>query len=179
MSGKPAARVSDPTACPIPGHGTNPIVAGSPDVLFDSLPAARMGDPTGCGSTLASAVIPTVLINGKPATVLSTVGSHGNVVVGGSGTVLIGTSGGGAAFSGITALASHLVQDVFDEKVLLIDSASGAPITDYPYLAITSDGTRYSGRTDLQGNTQRMVTALASDISIFWGDEALYKQGEM
>ena len=90
MSGKPAARVSDPTACPIPGHGPNPIVAGSPDVLFDSLPAARMGDPTGCGSTLASAGIPTVLINGKPATVLGTVGSHGNPVIAGSGTVLIG-----------------------------------------------------------------------------------------
>ncbi|SFI09389.1 MULTISPECIES: PAAR domain-containing protein [Pseudomonas] len=90
MSGKPAARVSDPTACPIPGHGTNPIVAGSPDVLFDSLPAARMGDPTGCGSALASAVIPNVLINGKPATVVGTVGNHGNPVIAGSGTVLIG-----------------------------------------------------------------------------------------
>lgn len=35
MSGKPAARVSDPTACPISGHGTNPIAAGSGDVFFD------------------------------------------------------------------------------------------------------------------------------------------------
>lgn len=31
MSGKPAARVTDPTACPIPGHGVNPIVSGSPE----------------------------------------------------------------------------------------------------------------------------------------------------
>ncbi|WP_404824350.1 PAAR domain-containing protein [Pseudomonas benzenivorans] len=104
MSGKPAARLNDPTACPIPGHGSNPIAAGSPDVLFDSLPAARMGDPSACGGALASAVIPTVLINGKPATTIGTVGSHGNVVVGGSGTVLIGTSGGGAAFSAPSAM---------------------------------------------------------------------------
>jgi uncharacterized Zn-binding protein involved in type VI secretion len=90
MSGKPAARVSDPTDCPVPGHGTNPIAAGSPDVLFDNLPAARQGDPTSCGSSLASAVIPNVLINGKPATTIGTVGSHGNVVIAGSGTVLIG-----------------------------------------------------------------------------------------
>lgn len=41
MSGKPAARVSDPTACPLPGHGTNPIAAGSGDVFFDGLAAAR------------------------------------------------------------------------------------------------------------------------------------------
>ncbi|NQD97055.1 hypothetical protein HP532_30805, partial [Pseudomonas sp. CrR25] len=62
MSGKPAARVTDPTACPVPGHGTNPITAGSPDVQFDNLPAARQGDPTACGSALAGNVIPNVLI---------------------------------------------------------------------------------------------------------------------
>lgn len=90
MSGKPAARLGDPTSCPIPGHGTTPIAVGSPNVLFDGLPAARMGDPSGCGGATAGAVIPTVLINGQPAAVLGSVGSHGNTVVAGSGTVLIG-----------------------------------------------------------------------------------------
>lgn len=90
MSGKPAARLGDPTACPIPGHGSNPIAAGSPNVLFDGLPAARMGDASACGGALAGAVIPTVLINGMPATTVGTVGSHGNTVTAGSGTVLIG-----------------------------------------------------------------------------------------
>lgn len=106
MSGKPAARVTDPTACPLPGHGTNPIVAGSPNVLFDNLPAARMGDASACGGKLASNVIPTVLINGKPATTVGTIGAHGNVVVSGSSTVLIGASGGGASFSAVSALAA-------------------------------------------------------------------------
>ena len=45
---------------------------------------------TAARSSRASAVIPTVLINNKPATVLGTVGSHGNPVIAGSGTVLIG-----------------------------------------------------------------------------------------
>ncbi|PMZ46397.1 hypothetical protein C1X25_32135, partial [Pseudomonas sp. GW247-3R2A] len=49
MSGKPAARVTDPTACPLPGHGTNPIAAGSGDVFFDGLAAARQGDASACG----------------------------------------------------------------------------------------------------------------------------------
>ncbi len=96
MSGKPAARLGDPTDCPKKGHGTNPIAAGSPDVLFDGMPAARMGDPTSCGSALVSATIPTVLINGKPATTVGTTGDHGNPVTAGSGKVVIGTSGGGA-----------------------------------------------------------------------------------
>lgn len=42
--------------------GSNPIVQGSPDVVFDSLPAATLGS----------------------------IGAHGNVVIGGSGTVFIG-----------------------------------------------------------------------------------------
>lgn len=40
MSGKPAARVTDPTACPLPGHGTNPIVSGSPNVRETGYSAA-------------------------------------------------------------------------------------------------------------------------------------------
>jgi len=90
MSGKPAARVGDLTNCPKKGHGSNPITAGSSTVLIDGRPAARLGDPTGCGSTLAGAVSGTVMIDGKPAATLGTTGNHGNTVVQGSGTVLIG-----------------------------------------------------------------------------------------
>jgi Uncharacterized conserved protein len=104
MSGKPAARLGDPTACPVPGHGNNPIAAGSPDVLFDGLPAARMGDASACGGAMASAVIPTVLINGKPAAVVGSVGNHGNVVTAGSGTVVIGSSHNAVPFLAPAAL---------------------------------------------------------------------------
>ncbi|WP_257012306.1 PAAR domain-containing protein, partial [Pseudomonas aeruginosa] len=73
MSGKPAARVTDPTTCPVPGHGSNPIVQGSPDVVFDGLPAARQGDASACGSPMISAVSSTVLINGLPAVTLGSI----------------------------------------------------------------------------------------------------------
>jgi len=92
MTGKPAARLGDCTACPKTGHGDNPIVSGSPDVFFDGLPAARAGDTTACGSTLTGNLIPNVLINGRPAVVHGSLGDHGNLVIGGSGTVIIGTS---------------------------------------------------------------------------------------
>lgn len=87
---KPAARLSDPTSCPVPGHGTNPITAGSPNVLFDGLPAARQGDPSGCGGPLVSGLSSTVFINGLPAATVGSNGAHGNVVISGSGTVIIG-----------------------------------------------------------------------------------------
>lgn len=102
MSGKPAARQGDATLCPLPGHGNSPIATGSPDVLIDGLPAARMGDTTACGAALNGNVIPNVLINGQPAVVLGSLGSHGNVVVGGSGTVIIGNSAAGAASSSVS-----------------------------------------------------------------------------
>lgn len=169
MSGKPAARVSDPTACPIPGHGSNPIVAGSPDVLFDSLPAARMGDPTGCGSTLASAVIPTVLINGKPAAVLGSVGSHGNVVIGGSGTVIIGTSGGGAAF---VPPAPVDINGVFDEFFVLLDQDSGVPLNGVSYVLRSASGKEIHGVTGMDGKTDKLRSSSAETIELVISEQS-------
>src|SRR5690606_3573126 len=93
-----------PTACPKTGHGNNPITSGSPDVLFDGLPAARQGDPTGCGSALTGDLIANVLINGKPVATLDSLGDHGNVVIGGSGSVIIGNTPVPAPFSPLAAL---------------------------------------------------------------------------
>ena len=97
-NGKPAARQGDPTACPLPGHGNNPIVDGSPDVLFEGQPAARAGDPTACGSILTGNLVPNVLINGRPLATQGSLGSHGNVVIGGSGTVIVGSGFTPASF---------------------------------------------------------------------------------
>jgi uncharacterized Zn-binding protein involved in type VI secretion len=90
MSGKPGARKGDAVNCPRCGRTT--IANGSPDVLFDGLPAARQGDCTECDSELNAQVIPNVLINGKPAVVMDSETSHDGVVIGGSGTVLIGST---------------------------------------------------------------------------------------
>lgn len=105
MSGKPAARQTDPTSCPVPGHGTNPIATGSPNVFFDNLPAARMTDTSACGSPIVGAVASTVLINGLPAATLGSTGGHGNIIIGGSGSVIIGDSPIAAPFTAPTPLA--------------------------------------------------------------------------
>ena len=127
MSGKPAARVTDPTACPLPGHGTNPIVSGSPNVFFDGLAAARMTDKSACGSPITGAVSGTVFINGLNAATLDSTGGHGNVVVGGSGTVIIGQSGGGAAFSGLLPMPVH-----FTDRLQVVNDATGEPVPYHP-----------------------------------------------
>ncbi|MNF27891.1 PAAR motif protein [compost metagenome] len=154
MSGKPAARLGDPTACPIPGHGSNPISAGSPDVLFDNLPAARQGDPTACGSTLASAVIPNVLINGMPATTIGTVGSHGNVVVGGSGTVIIGTS---VVMAEFTEPSPVSLTAGFD-RLFSLETEDGQPLKNLAYRIVSKSGIVKQGATTGAGMTGNIST---------------------
>lgn len=108
---KPAARLSDPSSCPIPGHGTNPIATGSPNVFFDGLPSARQGDTCTCGSALVSGLSSTVFINGKNAATIDSGGTHGSIVIGGSGTVIIGDTHTSAPFTSpavLNALSSWI-----------------------------------------------------------------------
>ncbi|MEH6566446.1 MAG: PAAR domain-containing protein [Halopseudomonas sp.] len=126
MSGKPAARLGDPTQCPKTGHGGNAIATGSSDVLINGKPAARQGDTTACGSSLVAQVIPNVLINGRPAVVMGSAGSHGDVVIGGSGDVIIGGTAVSfaAESSGAGAPASFAPPGTPAEQNLRSDQAS-------------------------------------------------------
>ncbi|WP_460129765.1 PAAR domain-containing protein [Pseudomonas sp. H1_D05] len=162
MSGKPAARVTDPTACPLPGHGTNPIASGSPNVFFDGLAAARMTDKSACGSPITGAVSGTVFINGLNAAKLDSTGGHGNVVVGGSGTVIIGQSGGGAAFSGLLPMPVH-----FTDRLQVVNEATGEPVPDHPYVIQRGDGSMEHGITNEQGFTHMVSSHLAETIKLF------------
>ncbi|WP_421684505.1 PAAR domain-containing protein [Stutzerimonas urumqiensis] len=99
MSGKPAARLGDPTFCPVPGHGTPALESGSPVVLFNNLPAARLGGTAGCGQAVSGAYSATVFINGRNAATIGSTLSHGGVIIGGSGDVLIGVMVAAAPFT--------------------------------------------------------------------------------
>ncbi|WAJ38200.1 PAAR domain-containing protein [Pseudomonas sp. GOM7] len=105
MPGKPAARLSDSTTCPVPGHGVTPIQTGSPNVQFNNLPAARLGDTAGCGQAVSGAFSASVFINGQNAATLGSTLSHGGVIISGSGDVLIGDTVVTAAFSAPAPLA--------------------------------------------------------------------------
>ncbi|MGE8179597.1 PAAR domain-containing protein [Pseudomonas fluorescens] len=152
MSGKPAARVGDPTACPLPGHSTNPIAAGSGDVFFDGLAAAREGDASVCGGALVGGLASTVLINGKPAGTVDSVGTHGNKVTAGSSTVIIGNSHTPAPF--IPPLP--LIFPGFDEQFALTDE-SGAPVANRRYLLVRENGAQEEGVTNEKGFTHRLA----------------------
>ena len=59
IGGLGIARVGDSVACPVAGHGVNPIVEGAPTFLIDGRMVALQGHHSACGcmqiSSLATA----------------------------------------------------------------------------------------------------------------------------
>ncbi|POA34903.1 MULTISPECIES: PAAR domain-containing protein [unclassified Pseudomonas] len=155
MSGKPAARVGDPTACPLPGHSTNPIAAGSGDVFFDGLAAAREGDACACGGAMSGGLATTVFINGKAAATVDSVGTHGNKVTAGSGTVIIGNSHSPAPF---VAPLPVEIQWPFNEHFVINCQDSGEPLAGVEYTIKTASGKVIQGVTDTSGRTQTVFS---------------------
>ena len=54
LGGIGIARVGDRVACPLPGHGVNPIVEGTPSFLIGERMVALHGHRSACGCTLIS-----------------------------------------------------------------------------------------------------------------------------
>ena len=85
-------------------HAGHPV--RFPGWLINGLPAARLGDTAGCGQTISGAYSTTVFINGKNAATLGSTLSHGGVIIGGSGDVLIGDTVVAAPFITPSLLAT-------------------------------------------------------------------------
>lgn len=165
MSGKSAARLTDPTSCPLPGHGTNPIASGSPNVNFDGLAAARMTDKSACGSPITGGVSSTVFINGLNAATIDSTGGHGNVVVGGSGTVIIGDTFVSAPFSGLLPMPVH-----FSDRIKLIDESTGEPMPNHGYAIQRANGNFEYGTSDSLGFTHVVSSHVAETFKLFLED---------
>lgn len=159
---KPAARITDPTSCPMPGHGPKAIASGSPDVFFDGLAASTKGDTCTCGSALVSSVAATVFINGKNAAMVGTVGTHGDVVIGGSGTVIIGDSHTPVPFTPPLPL---LLQKTYGHSFSIVDSETGQPLAGRSFTA-TVNGEKIIGITDSAGIAQVKTPIKDATISV-------------
>jgi uncharacterized Zn-binding protein involved in type VI secretion len=93
----PAARRTDIHACPIPGHGPNPLgTPCCPTVVIGLQIAARVTDRSACGGPVAMGS-PTVLIGNLMAARLGDPTGHGGRIVTGFPTVLIGDAPKAAA----------------------------------------------------------------------------------
>ncbi|WP_165665433.1 PAAR domain-containing protein [Metapseudomonas otitidis] len=164
---KPAARLSDQNACPIPTHGVNPTITGSPDVIINGLPALRVGDASACGDAVAAG-IPTILVNGQPIAFLGSPTAHGGVIITGSGDVLVGTQHNPALF-----VPPAPLPNAFQDKFQLVCAETGEPLCNYPYAIRRANGAIEKGLSDDQGFTH-LVSCMgkAEKVQILVGGAA-------
>ncbi|MGL3740116.1 PAAR domain-containing protein [Pseudomonas aeruginosa] len=129
-----------------------------------SLPAARQGDASACGSPMISAVSSTVLINGLPAVTLGSIGAHGNVVIGGSGTVLIGDVFTPAPRA--PALPPNRNGVPCSGRFQLIDHETGKPVAGRRVRVWSSGGWNAFDTTDADGMTSWIERPTAETLYI-------------
>jgi uncharacterized protein (DUF2345 family) len=98
------------------------------------------------------------LINGKPAATVDSVGTHGNKVTAGSGTVIIGNSHSPVPFVPPVPMPGY-----FNDFFVLRDE-EGNPVANYGYRLETESGEVYEGITDANGHTKAVSTGKASLI---------------
>ncbi len=162
---KPAGRLSDLDACPLPGHGSNPTTTGSANVLINGLPALRVGDSTACGDAVTQG-IGSILVNGMPIAHLGSATAHGGAIITGSGDVLVGNQHNATAFIPPTPILAN------SEQYQLLDEISGQPVAGMLYCIEAADGQRLVGHTDQSGNTERVCSREPASIMVRWGRQA-------
>jgi hypothetical protein len=132
-------------------------------VFFDGLAAASQGDASACGGALVGGLATTVLINGKPAATVDSVGTHGNKVTAGSGTVIIGNSHSPAPF---VAPLPVEIQWPFNEHFVINCQDTGTPLAGVEYTLKTASGQIINGVTGKDGKTQRVFSATAEAVEL-------------
>ncbi|HDQ4498131.1 TPA: Rhs element Vgr protein [Pseudomonas aeruginosa] len=113
---------------------------------------------------MASAVASTVFINGLPAATLGSVGAHGNVIIGGSGTVLIGDASVVAAFTPPVPLNN--TASPFSGRFQLIDQETGKPAAGRKVKVWSSGGWSTMETTDADGMTSWVKHEAAESLHI-------------
>jgi uncharacterized Zn-binding protein involved in type VI secretion len=164
---KPAARQTDIDACPLPGHGSNPTVTGSPDVLINGLPALRVGDSSACGDVVVEGMT-SILVNGRPLAFQVSTTTHGGVIISGSGDVLIGNQHTPAPF-----VPPAPMPNTFQDRFQLVCSQTGEPLPHYPYVIRRANGAMEKGVSDDQGFTHLVrCVGEAEKVQILAGGDA-------
>jgi len=161
--GKPISYIGHKVHCP-KCRGTYPIVEGVMTASFYGKGVAVAGMKTSCGATLiASQFTDTVEWSGG-ASASSSGASAGAAVAASLKAVGALPHRVGAIGSTVQEVAEH-----YDEQPQL----SANRIDGVPYLIVTKDGRKFSGRATAQGTLPRIETYDEEDYTVYWGDVAL------
>ena len=171
---KPVATVGDKHVCPIPGHGTTPIVSGSAHTV-NGKPIACIGDKVGCGATIIEGA-PVLIANGKLGAFLGSKTSHGGTIVSGDSRLMLDT-GMAQMVGGLDEGVAELLEKLLYSKTLTLKDSKGKPLADCPYCIEDKDGNILaSGVTDGIGNIKDLDSGdKENTYSVYVGFEALLK----
>jgi uncharacterized Zn-binding protein involved in type VI secretion len=149
VEGKEVIRVGDSTT-----HGGK-VLTGSPNTFYGKAPIARVGDLVSCPKCEGEHRI----VSGASRTFdhQKPIARDGDLVS--CGAKLIGSSTIGNS-------------NQYDEQIVAVDD-TGNPIAFYPYFIKTEDGKTYTGRTDEEGRTLRIITNGKQILTTHWGEEAI------
>lgn len=148
--GKRLARVGDQVTCPKKGHGTTVIVTGDPTMIVDGAPVARHGDKCACGATLISSQM------------VSGIGDGGGGATSRSTSTCDGHTGVGVVVQSIAQARQY------DDRLVLIDDATGHPLVKVEYAIRRVSGEVEFGTTDESGHTHLLsATVVSESVGIY------------
>lgn len=171
--GKPISFIGHKVSCP-KCKGIFPIIEGVQTTTFYGKGVAVAGMKTACGATLIATQFTDTVEWSTGAAGSSTAAAAKKRAAPAAGAA---TTGASAFESGGThaKAADHVTgQDLYDEQPQLpVRVADGVP-----YLIITPDGQKLSGKVDASGKLPRISTDGEADYAVYWGDEALARMQE-
>ncbi|MBK1872409.1 DUF2235 domain-containing protein [Marinobacter sp. 1-3A] len=89
MSNLEVACIGDTHVCPIPGHGSSPIIANGATASLDGVPIARVGDACGCGAKIIQGY-PLAFLDGRPLAHMGSPTDHGGQIITGKPRLILG-----------------------------------------------------------------------------------------
>ncbi len=157
VHGRRMARVGDKVTCPKHGHGhTTVIVTGDPTMIVDGQPVARHGDKCACGATL----IASQGVAGAGTAAAPAAPQRPNVETEIAKGLAVQQPARTRPAAGRQAgrQASQ-----YNDKLLLVDDATGRPLSNIEYAIRRPSGQLEFGSTDENGHTHMLSATVESE----------------
>jgi uncharacterized Zn-binding protein involved in type VI secretion len=158
--GKPIAYMGHQTYCP-QCKGNFPIIDGAPTTTFYGKGVALAGMKTACGAVLIATQLTDIVEHSTGASANMARGAGQSA----QNAARSKAAGVTAAVSSALIKESNTATDTYDLYFHVIDAA-GVPMIDVPYRIEIGGGEPVEGRTDSEGNTNKVASEVAARATL-------------
>lgn len=171
--GKPISFIGHKVSCP-KCKGIFPIVEGVQTTTFYGKGVAVAGMKTACGASLIATQFTDIVEWSTGAS-----GSSAAAAEKKTDAPAKRVAAGGAPTSDSSGNRAKSADHTEDQTLYNEQPQLPARVADgVPYLIITPDGQKLSGKVDASGKLPRVSTDAEADYTVYWGDEALARMEE-